>query len=92
MACSDVNGTNIDSSRSHEDDWLAHRLTNDARSIAAIPRHSRTTLAWTVAGHGRGHGVDSLSRTRADLQPGDLITPGHVSNYGKKKKAAYNGR
>ncbi len=36
--------------------------------------------------------MDSLSRTRAGLQPGDLITPGHVSNYGKKKKAAYNGR
>lgn len=27
--------------------------------------------------------------TRADLQRGDLITPGHVSNYGKRKNATY---
>jgi rifampin ADP-ribosylating transferase len=27
--------------------------------------------------------------TRADLQPGDLIEPGHDSNYGERKKAAY---
>ena len=24
--------------------------------------------------------------TRADLKPGDLIQPGHTSNYGKRKK------
>ena len=27
--------------------------------------------------------------TKADLKPGDLIEPGHNSNYGKNKKAAY---
>jgi hypothetical protein len=27
--------------------------------------------------------------TKADLKPGDLIEPGHPSNYGKRKKAAY---
>ncbi len=27
--------------------------------------------------------------TRADLKPGDLIEPGYVSNYGKRKKATY---
>ncbi len=27
--------------------------------------------------------------TKADLKPGDLITPGFNSNYGKRKKAAY---
>ena len=27
--------------------------------------------------------------TRADLKPGDLIEPGHRSNYGKRKKAAW---
>lgn len=27
--------------------------------------------------------------TKADLQPGDLITPGYSSNYGKRKQAAY---
>jgi rifampin ADP-ribosylating transferase len=27
--------------------------------------------------------------TRADLKPGDLIEPGHTSNYGKEKKATY---
>ena len=26
---------------------------------------------------------------KADLKPGDLIGPGHRSNYGKRKKAAY---
>ena len=27
--------------------------------------------------------------TRADLKPGDLIEPGHTSNYGKRNKTAY---
>lgn len=27
--------------------------------------------------------------TKADLKPGDLITPGYSSNYGKRKQAAY---
>jgi rifampin ADP-ribosylating transferase len=27
--------------------------------------------------------------TKADLKPGDLITPGYDSNYGKRKKAAF---
>jgi hypothetical protein len=27
--------------------------------------------------------------TRVDLKPGDLIEPGHTSNYGKRKKATY---
>lgn len=27
--------------------------------------------------------------TKADLKPGDLIEPGHNSNYGKKKKANF---
>jgi Rifampin ADP-ribosyl transferase len=27
--------------------------------------------------------------TRIDLKPGDLIEPGYISNYGKKKKATY---
>jgi hypothetical protein len=27
--------------------------------------------------------------TKADLKPGDLITPGYNSNYGKRKKAVY---
>jgi Rifampin ADP-ribosyl transferase len=27
--------------------------------------------------------------TKADLKPGDLITPGYDSNYGKRKKAAW---
>ena len=27
--------------------------------------------------------------TKADLKPGDLITPGYYSNYGKRKQAAY---
>jgi hypothetical protein len=27
--------------------------------------------------------------TRADLKPGDLIAPGYVSNYGKRKQATY---
>lgn len=27
--------------------------------------------------------------TKADLKEGDLIGPGHASNYGKRKKAAY---
>jgi Rifampin ADP-ribosyl transferase len=27
--------------------------------------------------------------TKRDLKPGDLIAPGHESNYGKRKKAAY---
>lgn len=27
--------------------------------------------------------------TKADLRPGELIEPGHNSNYGKRKKAAY---
>ena len=27
--------------------------------------------------------------TKVDLKPGDLITPGYNSNYGKRKKAAY---
>lgn len=27
--------------------------------------------------------------TRADLRPGDLIEPGHISNFGKRKKTAY---
>ena len=27
--------------------------------------------------------------TRADLKPGDLIAPGHASNYGRRTKAAY---
>ena len=27
--------------------------------------------------------------TKADLAPGDLISPGYSSNYGKRKKAAY---
>ncbi|MEA3051781.1 MAG: hypothetical protein QOG72_684 [Sphingomonadales bacterium] len=27
--------------------------------------------------------------TRADLKPGDLISPGHSSNYGKRKQAAW---
>jgi hypothetical protein len=37
--------------------------------------------------------VPSLQRlyhgTRADLKPGDLIAPGYVSNYGKRKIATY---
>jgi rifampin ADP-ribosylating transferase len=27
--------------------------------------------------------------TKAELKPGDLIEPGHSSNFGKRKKAAY---
>ena len=27
--------------------------------------------------------------TKADLKPGDLIAPGHASNYGKRKPAAF---
>ena len=27
--------------------------------------------------------------TKADLKPGDLLEPGHSSNYGEKKKAGY---
>lgn len=27
--------------------------------------------------------------TKADLRPGDLIAPGHASNYGKRKQAAF---
>lgn len=27
--------------------------------------------------------------TKADLAPGDLIAPGHVSNYGSRKQAAF---
>jgi len=27
--------------------------------------------------------------TRADLKPGDLIKPGHTSNYGKRNKTTY---
>ena len=27
--------------------------------------------------------------TRADLKPGDLIAPGHASNYGKRKQASW---
>lgn len=27
--------------------------------------------------------------TRADLRPGDLIAPGHSSNYGKRKRASW---
>jgi len=27
--------------------------------------------------------------TRADLKPGDLIQPGHTSNYGKRNKTVY---
>lgn len=27
--------------------------------------------------------------TKADLKPGDLIKPGHASNYGKRKQAAF---
>lgn len=27
--------------------------------------------------------------TKADMKPGDLIEPGHESNYGKRKKGAY---
>jgi rifampin ADP-ribosylating transferase len=27
--------------------------------------------------------------TRVDLKPGDLIKPGHASNYGKRKQATY---
>lgn len=27
--------------------------------------------------------------TKADLKPGDLIAPGHPSNYGKRKQATY---
>jgi rifampin ADP-ribosylating transferase len=27
--------------------------------------------------------------TRADLKPGDLIEPGHTSNFGKRRKAGY---
>ncbi len=27
--------------------------------------------------------------TRADLKPGDLIEPGHTSNFGRRNKAAY---
>jgi hypothetical protein len=39
--------------------------------------------------------IDDLSSqrfyhgTKADLKPGDLIKPGHNSNYGKRKMAAY---
>ena len=40
-------------------------------------------------------GNDDLSQerfyhgTRADLKPGDLIEPGHTSNYGKRNKTVY---
>jgi rifampin ADP-ribosylating transferase len=27
--------------------------------------------------------------TKADLKPGDLIKPGYISNFGKRKKASY---
>lgn len=39
--------------------------------------------------------IDDLSSqrfyhgTKADLKPGDLITPGYSSNFGKRKKAAW---
>lgn len=34
-------------------------------------------------------GIVYFHGTRADLQPGELITPGLISNYGKRKKAAF---
>jgi rifampin ADP-ribosylating transferase len=27
--------------------------------------------------------------TRADLKPGDLVVPGHLSNFGTRKRAGY---
>ncbi len=37
----------------------------------------------------RGQPETFYHGTRADLKPGDLIEPGHSSNYGKRKKANY---
>lgn len=37
----------------------------------------------------RGRSETFYHGTRADLKPGDLIEPGHHSNYGKRKKANY---
>lgn len=37
----------------------------------------------------KNHAEPFFHGTKADLKPGDLIVPGHVSNYGRRRRAAF---
>jgi rifampin ADP-ribosylating transferase len=52
-------------------------------SIAGLPKMAGTRSDAMTDAQTYYHG------TKADLEAGDLIEPGHASNYGKRKRAAF---
>lgn len=57
--------------------------------VGIMGQRSRTAWGGPMAVIGDLNSRRFYHGTKADLKPGDLIEPGHNSNYGKRKMAAY---